>query len=230
MPHPEDTTSPKGLGKFGELVSALKDALGSSGLTCDDVDLDLLMDLMKNYASNEREWGAFAFANSSMAYTRNLVDEGNGKSNLLVLVWTPGKGSPIHSHSNAHCLMKILKGSLTETRYDFPQDSNRGTDSAVLNDTNQSMHVALESVYTENHVAYMSDDQGVHKMWNNSNEFAVSLHLYTPPNIVKNGCYVFDAETGKGTLVKNCEYYSVHGHRDTDTLARVTKKLAPSLP
>lgn len=83
MPQSEDTTSLKGLGKFDELVRALKDALGSSGLTCDDVDLDLLMDLMKNYASDEKEWGAFAFANPSMAYTRNLVDEGNGKSNLV---------------------------------------------------------------------------------------------------------------------------------------------------
>ncbi|KAK1706294.1 hypothetical protein CaCOL14_008356 [Colletotrichum acutatum] len=229
MPHFEDTTSLKGLSKFDELVKALKDALGSSGLTCDDIDLDLLMDLMKNYTSDETEWGAFAFANPSMAYTRNLVDEGNGKSNLLVLVWTPGKGSPIHSHSNAHCLMKILKGSLTETRYDFPQNPNRESNSVELGVSNESMHVALESVYTENHVAYMSDDQGVHKMWNNSNEFAVSLHLYTPPNIVKNGCYVFDAETGKGTLVKSCEYYSVQGHRDTDALAGATKKVTPSL-
>ncbi|EXF86342.1 cysteine dioxygenase [Colletotrichum fioriniae PJ7] len=215
MPHFEDTLSLKGLSKFDELVEALKDALGSSGLTCDDIDLDLLMDLMKNYTSNEKDWRAFALADPSMAYTRNLVDEGNGKSNLLVLVWTPGKGSPIHSHSNAHCLMKILKGSLTETRYDFPQETNRETNLVALGDRNESMHMALESVYTENHVAYMSDDQGVHKMWNNSTEFAVSLHLYTPPNIVRNGCYVFDAETGKGTLVKNCEYYSVRGHRVT---------------
>lgn len=83
MPHFEDTLSLKGLSKFDELVEALKDALGSSGLTCDDIDLDLLMDLMKNYTSNEKDWRAFALADPSMAYTRNLVDEGNGKSNLV---------------------------------------------------------------------------------------------------------------------------------------------------
>ncbi|KAK1622017.1 cysteine dioxygenase [Colletotrichum phormii] len=228
MPYFEDTTSLKGLSKFDDLVTALRDALGSSGLTCDDIDLDFLMDLMKTYTSNEKEWKAFALANPSMAYTRNLVDEGNGKSNLLVLVWTPGKGSPIHSHSNAHCLMKILKGSLTETRYDFPQESNREIISTPLDDRNASMDVALESVYTENDVAYMSDDQGVHKMWNNSDKFAVSLHLYTPPNIVRNGCYVFNADTGKGTLVKNCEYYSVRGHR-LDGLVRETEAVSSLL-
>ncbi|OHE96901.1 cysteine dioxygenase [Colletotrichum orchidophilum] len=183
MLHLEDSIIPKAPSRFDELVTALKDALGSSGLACDDVNLELLTDLMKSYDSNEKEWDTFALADPSMAYTRNLVDEGNGKSNLLVLVWTPGKGSPIHSHSNAHCLMKILKGSLTETRYDFPRNTNRDNRPTTSDGGDESMEVALESVYTENDVAYMSDDQGVHKMWNNSNDFAISLHLYTPPNI-----------------------------------------------
>src|SRR5437773_214431 len=88
----------------------------------------------------------------------------------LILVWTPGKGSLIHNHSNAHCLMKILQGQLTETRYDFPeiQTAKEGAG---------AMEVTSETVYTENQVAYMSDELGVHRMWNNGTDFAVSLHL-----------------------------------------------------
>ena len=41
-------------------------------------------------------------------------------SDQLILVWAPGKGSPIHDHGQAHCLMKILHGRLTETRYALP--------------------------------------------------------------------------------------------------------------
>lgn len=47
-------------------------------------------------------------------YTRNLVDEGNGRFNLMVLCWGEGHGSAIHDHADAHCVMKILQGELCE--------------------------------------------------------------------------------------------------------------------
>ncbi|PVH72765.1 cysteine dioxygenase type I [Cadophora sp. DSE1049] len=190
--------------KFEKLVLALKNTLGSSGLTSEDVDLESLTTLMQEYESNEEEWSRFALPDLSKGYTRNLVDEGNGKSNLLILVWTPGKGSPIHNHSNAHCLMKILQGELTETRYEFPKHDQESREE-------QSMDVIAETTYGDNHVAYMSDDLGVHKVWNRSANLAVSLHLYTPPNIVKNGCYVFEEQTGKETHISSCEYHSMYG-------------------
>ncbi|KAK0620394.1 RmlC-like cupin domain-containing protein [Immersiella caudata] len=190
--------------QFDDLVLALKDALGpSSGLTSDDVDVEHLNRLMQEYNSNEREWAKFAMGDESRGYTRNLVDEGNGKSNLLVLVWSPGKGSPIHDHGNAHCLMKILRGNLTETRYAFPQEGEEG----------QPMRVISENVYKENEVAYMADELGLHRVWNQGSDFAVSLHLYTPPNVAKGGCHIFNPETGKKSHVKNCGYYSAYGKR-----------------
>jgi hypothetical protein len=70
--------------QFDELVLALRDALGpSSGLTSDDVDVEHLTRLMEEYNTNEREWVKFAMGDESRGYTRNLVDEGNGKSNLV---------------------------------------------------------------------------------------------------------------------------------------------------
>jgi len=70
--------------RFDELVLALKKALGpSSGLTSDDVDAEYLMRLMGEYESSEKEWSRYAMGDESRGYTRNLVDEGNGKSNLV---------------------------------------------------------------------------------------------------------------------------------------------------
>lgn len=70
--------------RFDELVQALKDALGpSSGLTSDDVDVEHLTRLMQDYDSDPKEWSRFAMGDASRGYTRNLVDEGNGKSNLV---------------------------------------------------------------------------------------------------------------------------------------------------
>ncbi|GAB0131544.1 Cysteine dioxygenase [Epichloe bromicola] len=188
--------------KFEQLVQAMKKALGpSSGLTSDDVDVDLLNDLMRDYDSNPMEWGKYAFGDASRGYTRNLVDEGNGKSNLLVLVWSPGKGSPIHDHGNAHCLMKILHGNLTETRYAFPEkDAEPGP-----------MKVISEKTYKENGVTYMADELGLHRVSNRGSDFAVSLHVYTPPNVAKEGCHIFDEKTGKSSHVPGCNYYSAYG-------------------
>lgn len=70
--------------RFEELVLEMKKVLGpSSGLTSDDVDVDTLTSLMIDYDSNAMEWGKYAYGDVSRGYTRNLVDEGNGKSNLV---------------------------------------------------------------------------------------------------------------------------------------------------
>jgi CRISPR/Cas system-associated protein Cas5 (RAMP superfamily) len=49
--------------------------------------------------------------------------------------------------------MKILRGNLTETRYDFP-DGERAS----------PMQVISEKTYKENSVAYMADELGVHRI------------------------------------------------------------------
>lgn len=69
---------------FDDLVHLLKETLGpSSGLTSDDINVNFLARLMKLYDSRDRNWAKYAFGDKSRGYTRNLVDEGNGKSNLV---------------------------------------------------------------------------------------------------------------------------------------------------
>ena len=79
---------------FETLVEDIRSVLGpSSGIDSDDVDVNDLMSLMRSYSSHEGDWKEYALGDPSRAYTRNLVDEGNGKANLLILVWSPGKGN-----------------------------------------------------------------------------------------------------------------------------------------
>jgi cysteine dioxygenase len=73
-----------GPGAFERLVENLSAALGpSSGLDSSDVDPMEIQCLMEKYISNEEEWGSYALGDASRTYTRNLIDEGNGKSNLV---------------------------------------------------------------------------------------------------------------------------------------------------
>jgi cysteine dioxygenase len=92
----------------------------------------------------------------------------------MILVWTPGKASPIHDHGNAHCLMKILKGEVTETRYEFPDG-----------DKEKRMEETKKFVRGENKVAYMADELGLHSVSNRGSDFAVSLHRRLPTAVCK---------------------------------------------
>lgn len=118
----------------------------------------------------------------------------------LILVWTPGKGSPIHDHADAHCLMKVLKGRLLETRYCHPS-----LDTPLV--------VDKETVYSANQVTYMADSLGLHRISNPGNDIAVSLHLYTPPNAAREGCNVFDEKTGRSCHVSQSNFFSRFGKK-----------------
>lgn len=74
------------------------------------------------------------------------------------------------SHANAHCIMKILKGRLTETRFTRPTvELNNGASCPLKR--------MEETIYDTNEVTYMSDKLGLHKMSNpDPDDFAVSLH------------------------------------------------------
>jgi len=195
---------------FQWLVHDLSAALGpSSGLDSDDVDPINIQRLMECYESNAMEWNKYALGDPSRKYTRNLVDEGNGKSNLLILVWTPGKGSAIHDHANAHCVMKVLEGSLQETLYSWPEKDK------VAHGQESPLQVTKQTTYHENEVAYMSDKLGLHSISNpDPHNFAVSLHLYTPPNATHFGFSIFDERTGQSQHIKQCDFYSRKGKKD----------------
>lgn len=100
-------------------------------------------------------------------YTRNLVDAGNGKFNLMILCWGEGHGSAVHDHADSHCFMKMLKGELVETRYAWPaaetNNNNIENDSSIWRSSEKADHydsselqVLAKSTMEENGVRYIN--------------------------------------------------------------------------
>ena len=54
------------------------------------VNIEDVEELLGNYKSNPADWRKYAKFDK-YKYTRNLVHEGNGKFNLMLLCWAPGK-------------------------------------------------------------------------------------------------------------------------------------------
>lgn len=61
--------------------------------------------------------------------------------------------------------MKILHGSLTESRYEFPESDDK-----------RPMELVGERTLRKNEVAYMADELGLHKVENRGDDYAISLH------------------------------------------------------
>ncbi|KAJ5625540.1 cysteine dioxygenase [Penicillium lagena] len=185
-------SSPSGATKDGDffekLVRDLSAALGpSSGLDSDDVDPVDIQKLMDGYVSNEEEWGSYALGDISRTYTRNLIDEGNGKSNV------------------------ILKGKLQETLYSWPDKEK------IEHGQISPPQITKETIYGENQVTYMSDKLGLHRISNpDPDNFAISLHLYTPPNAALHGFCLYNEKTGKAKHIKQNRFYSFRGLRYKD--------------
>ncbi|EPE27364.1 RmlC-like cupin [Glarea lozoyensis ATCC 20868] len=187
---------------FSNLQNALVQHLAAHPPSSLSPTLPKLFSLLRGYTSDRQHWSRFAHANINKQYTRNLVCEVPGLFNLLILVWTPGKKSPVHDHADSHCLMKILQGKLIESRFKIP--TKPGLDGPLCCTSRKD--------FERDQVTYMSDSLGLHEISNpSSTEFAVSMHLYTPPNAAIRGCHVYDMDNGEAKHVMQGAYDSVNG-------------------
>jgi len=69
---------------FDNLVTDLNLALAySSSISFSDIDPRTIITLMEGYKSERSDWSKYAHGNKKQCFTRNLVDRGNGKCNLV---------------------------------------------------------------------------------------------------------------------------------------------------
>ncbi|CAD6184713.1 unnamed protein product [Caenorhabditis auriculariae] len=163
----------------------------------DDVNVQDVEKALNGYKSKFVEWRKFAHFDDRN-YTRNLVDTGNGKYNMILLCWGPGMCTNIHDHSGSHCFVKMLQGELLETRFSFPP---AGSEIKPL-EKKEELRFGL------NEVTYMHDNIGLHRMENPSHsESAVSLHLYCP---AYEECHLFDQRTSQKHISK-VTFWSQYG-------------------
>jgi cysteine dioxygenase len=104
---------------------------------------------------------------SDRHYMRNLVRAGPWYY-VLVLCWKNGQRSPIHDHRGSACGVRVLRGMLTETLFEFAPN---GLVKAMF-----SRDAAPGTVIG-------SEDTDLHQVSNlqPGNADLVTLHVYSPP-------------------------------------------------
>lgn len=107
---------------------------------------------------------------SDERYQRNLLAQGPAY-HALVLCWRNGQRSPIHDHRGSSCGVRVLKGTMTETIFDYAQNGHI---------------VARSSSFLHEGEVCGSQDADIHQVSNLQPGEAdlVTLHIYSPPLLV----------------------------------------------
>jgi cysteine dioxygenase len=121
--------------------------LGSIDLTADDIAVGI------------------RFADK--CYARNLIKAGSWY-NVLILCWRNGQRSPIHDHTGSSCAVRVIRGTATETAFEFAPNGQ-----ILATGSRQHRPGAVIG----------SQDADIHQISNlqPGNADLVTMHIYTPP-------------------------------------------------
>ena len=137
---------------LNELVDILEKNYNNS-------NIENLIQYVNNY--NGIDWvyyiDFYNVFNRSKVYTSKNFD-------IFEISWSKGYTTPLHSHPDTGCILKVLQGELLET-------------------IKQNNTMEITNNYEINNVSYMHNDKGTHQVEALTSTF--SLHFYSPSGFYK---------------------------------------------
>lgn len=140
-----------------------------------------LQSLLRRAEVAEAELGPYVkFRPGTYVRTRVLRNE---YAELLVLSWKPGHYTSIHDHNGSYSVIRVLRGRMHETIYDY--DAARG------------LCEGESHSWRPGHVT-VADIPDIHRIGNarDAGEDMVTLHCYSPPFDVIRTYQLGSTETG----------------------------------
>jgi cysteine dioxygenase len=134
-------------------------------LTCRP-NLDRLVEQLSRFEIDLEDLSEFLhFAENG--YKRNLV-RAAPHYHAWLLCWKNGQRSPIHDHSGSSCVVRVLRGTLTETLFERAPNGH--------------VKATFSREFAEGSLTG-SEDSDIHQVSNLQAEDAdlVTLHVYAPP-------------------------------------------------
>ena len=125
-------------------------------------------------------------------YTRNCIHR-TDEYELILLCWKKGDTTPIHGHDGQNCWVYQLEGQITEFRYEKIGLGN-------LVETNRMRLIPGK-------LTFMNNTMGYHKLRNDTNGRAMTLHVYVSPI---SSCEVYNDKKLAFEL-KELEYDTING-------------------
>ena len=123
---------------------------------------------------------------SDRSYARNLV-RATPAYHAWVLCWKNGQRSPIHDHHGSACVVRVLRGTLTETLCEFAPNGH--------------VKACFSRDFEEGSIV-VSEDTDMHQVSNLQAGDAdlVTLHVYSPPLLWMGTYSLTDRTRGKEAM------------------------------
>jgi cysteine dioxygenase len=172
------TQAPDGECQNAISLAGLADALTGLGAA---PTFEELQSLLRRVRVTEAELGPYVkFRPGTYVRTRVLRNE---HAEILVLCWRPGHYTSIHDHNGSYSVIRVLRGRMHETIYDF--DPARGLCEGESHSWGPG-HVTI------------ADIPDIHRIGNREESGAdmITLHCYSPPFDVIRTYQVGSRETG----------------------------------
>lgn len=127
-----------------------------------DKELKDLFDFVIDY--NGTDWKKHIVISSNY-YKKKIYS--NELAEMFIITWNVNAESKVHNHPDEGCILKVLKGKLKEEIYE--------------NKDNSTEYIS-EKILKKGDVGFQISNKYLHKIKNESKNYTVSLHIYSPPN------------------------------------------------
>ena len=146
-------------------IQELKKQIDELYIKNNHLQLHTIQNILVEY--NGTDWKKYVNIKSNLNsnYNKQFITHGYNKLyDIYIITWYNKIESKIHNHSENGCIMKLLYGNLNEKIYD------------------KNMKLINKRNISEKYVTYIHDNIGFHSIQNNSEDYSVSLHIYSPAN------------------------------------------------
>ena len=165
---------------FSTMVEMLKRKVIGSCFAGHDVE-GVRKEICKWYPRRE-EWERFVHWDENPSkYTRNLMF-GNECMDVILMCWPAGCQSTIHDHDESSCWAYCIEGEVKETQYTMPVFDKTFAGEKVAGSVGRCSDLRVKCVSTlrEGDCAYVTNDIGLHRVSNETDQPAFTMHVYAP--------------------------------------------------
>ena len=167
--------------------------------------------LLEEQLEHLEHWRSCATC-SPGTYRRNLLSL-DGLSELLLLGWGEGSGSPVHDHAGQRCWMVVLDGEVEEVQLRTPHPR----------EAPGPLEVLRRRRLQPGQVAYLTDALALHQVRPVPGQTALTLHVYSRPILT---CQVYDTETGQ-VRPHQLTYHTLEGEAVPEAPGQTTHAHGP---
>jgi predicted metal-dependent enzyme (double-stranded beta helix superfamily) len=139
--------------------------------------------LNEYYKTNKFDWSKYVNVSdmNKYGYYKHNIKYNTNNTHLSInditcniITWAPGAETKLHGHPNISCIMMPINGSLNQ----IIAYNNSDIPSYLLLDKDKDNKKYVNKVLCQGQISYIDDSIGLHKIYNESDNYTVSLHIY----------------------------------------------------